>query len=69
MYMCVPLARSLAQDTGVTCCHCNHHDESGARGGGGLQLDVAARPLDRTRGMRNVSRGECHGKFAIRGVL
>jgi len=29
VYMCVPLARFLAQDTGVTCCLCNHHhDES-----------------------------------------
>jgi len=58
VYMCVPLARSLTQDTCVTCCRCNHDDESGARGGGGLQPDAAARPLDRTRGMRNVSRGE-----------
>jgi len=30
----------------------------GARGGGGLQPDVAARPLDRTRDMRT-RRGEC----------
>jgi len=68
VYTCVPLARSLAQDTGVTCCLCNHHDESGARGGGGLQPDAAALPLDQTTGMRNVSRGVCHGKFASRGV-
>jgi len=30
----------------------------GARGGGGLQPDVAARPLDRTRATR-ICRGEC----------
>jgi len=27
MYMCVPFARSLAQDTGVTCCYFNHNDD------------------------------------------
>jgi len=28
VYMCVPLDRTQAQGTGVTCCHCDHHDES-----------------------------------------
>ena len=35
------------------------HKSDGARGGGGLQPDVAARPLDRTRARELVAGGEC----------
>jgi len=38
------------------------HGKVGARGGGGLQPDVAARPLERTRDMR-ISAGDFSEEF------
>jgi len=65
VYMWMPLA-ALSRKTQVS--HALPLHTTTSPGRAAAEGFATTRPLDRTRGMRNASRGECHGKFAIRGL-